>query len=64
MSPEDRNRPVTDQCGFFGIPRGLGLATATTSATFFPHCEHRIRLASVTKVTDLPAIRASASGSM
>ena len=26
------------QCGFFGTPRGLGLATATTSVTFFPHC--------------------------
>jgi hypothetical protein len=24
-------------------PRGLGLATATTSAAFFPHLEHRIR---------------------
>ena len=22
--------------GFFGTPRGLGLATATTSAAFFP----------------------------
>jgi hypothetical protein len=44
--------------------RGLGLATATTSAIFFPHCEHRIRLASAANVTDLPASRASASGSM
>ena len=25
--------------GFFGTPRGLGLATATTSAAFFPHLE-------------------------
>jgi hypothetical protein len=25
-------------------PRGLGLATATTSATFLPHWEHRIRV--------------------
>jgi len=52
--------------GFRGRPppRGLGLATATTSATFFPHCEHRIRVASFANVTDLPAIRASASGSM
>ena len=31
------------QCGFFGIPRGLGLAAATTSAAFLPHCEQRIR---------------------
>jgi hypothetical protein len=29
-----------------------------------PHCEHRIRVASAAKVTDLPLIRASASGSM
>jgi hypothetical protein len=28
-------------CGFFGTPRGLGLATATTSAAFLPHCEQR-----------------------
>ena len=45
-------------------PRGLGLATATSSATFLPHCEQRIRAASFENVTDLPAIRASASGSM
>ena len=45
-------------------PRGLGLATATTSATFFPHCAQRIRLASAASATDLPAMRASASGSM
>ena len=25
-------------------PRGLGLATATTSATFFSHCELRTKL--------------------
>ena len=25
------------------MPRGLGLATATTSAAFFPHLEQRIR---------------------
>jgi hypothetical protein len=37
------NQPVTDQSEFFGIPRGLGRATATTSATFLPHCEQRIR---------------------
>jgi hypothetical protein len=41
-----------------------GLATATTSATFLPQCERRIRCASAASVTDLPAIRASASGSM
>jgi hypothetical protein len=52
------------RCGFFGTPRGLGLATATTSATFLPHCEHCIRVASAAKVTDLPGIRTSASGSM
>ena len=45
-------------------PRGLGRATATTSATFLPQLEHRIRVASFVSVTDLPAIRASASGSM
>ena len=33
------------QWGFFGTPRGLGLATAATSATFFPHLEQRIRSA-------------------
>src|SRR5215472_19113964 len=49
---------------FFGTPRGLGLATATTSATFLPHCEHRIRSARAASVTERPAIRASASGSM
>jgi hypothetical protein len=27
-------------------PRGLGFATATTSAAFFPHCEQRSRGAS------------------
>jgi hypothetical protein len=37
---------------------------ATTSATFFPQLQHRIRLASFASVTDLPAIRASVSGSM
>jgi hypothetical protein len=50
--------------GFFGTPRDLGLATATASAAFFPHLEQRIRLASAASVADLPAIRASASGSM
>ena len=32
--------------GFFGAPGGLGLATATTSAAFFPHLEQRIGCAS------------------
>jgi hypothetical protein len=41
-----------------------GLATATTSATFLPQCERRIRCASAASVTERPAIRASASGSM
>jgi hypothetical protein len=45
-------------------PRGLGRATATTSATFLPHCEQRIRVASVASATFLPTSRASASGSM
>src|SRR5262249_30088121 len=45
-------------------PRDLGLATATTSATFFPQFEQRIRVASFASVTDLPAMRASASSSM
>jgi hypothetical protein len=30
--------------GYCGNPRGLGLATATTSATFLPHLEQRIRV--------------------
>jgi hypothetical protein len=30
--------------------RGLGLATATTSATFFPHREHRIRFPTASSV--------------
>ena len=30
-------------CGFFGTPRGLGLATATTLAAFLPHLEQRRR---------------------
>ena len=35
------NWPDIQHCpvGFFGTPRGLGLATATTSAAFLPHCE-------------------------
>jgi hypothetical protein len=46
------------------LSRSLGLATATTSAAFLPHLEQRILAASFTSVTDLPAIRTSASGSM
>jgi hypothetical protein len=34
------------QCGFFTTPRGLGRATATSSAAFFPHFEQRILSAS------------------
>ena len=34
--------------------RGLGLATATTSAAFFPHLEHRIRGSSSPSVTFRP----------
>jgi hypothetical protein len=44
--------------------RAFGLATATTSATFFPQFEHRIRCARAASVADRPTIRASASGSM
>ena len=43
--------------GFFGTPRGLGLATATTSAAFFPHLEQRIRSASSFSVTFQPPRR-------
>jgi hypothetical protein len=46
------------------MPRGLGFATATTSAAFFPHCEQRSRGASVFSVVDQPTRRAGASGSM
>ena len=45
------------------MPRGLGLATAPTSAAFFPHCEQRIRSASSVSVTFQPNRRARASGS-
>jgi hypothetical protein len=31
------------QWEIFGTPRGPGLATATTSAAFFPHLDQRIR---------------------
>jgi hypothetical protein len=40
--------------------RGLGLATATTSAAFFPHLEQRIRDASSLSVTFQPIRRAGA----
>ena len=40
------------------LTRGLGLATATTSAAFFPHCEQRIRGASASRVVDQPTKRA------
>jgi hypothetical protein len=46
--------PATDSSAFCS-PRGLGLATATTSATFFPHREQRIRVASAASVTFLPS---------
>jgi hypothetical protein len=51
-----------DQCGFLGTPLGLGLATATTSAAFFPHLEQRIRDASSCNVTFQPTRRARACG--
>ena len=38
-------------------PRGLGRATATTSATFLPQFEQRIRVESAASVTDLPPVR-------
>jgi hypothetical protein len=50
------------QCGFFGTPRGLGLATATTSAAFFPHLEQRMRGASSVSVIFQPIRRARAWG--
>jgi hypothetical protein len=45
-------------------PRGLGLATATTSAAFFPHLEQRSRGARVSSDVDQPTRRARASGSI
>jgi hypothetical protein len=48
----------------FDVPRGLGLATATTSAAFLPHFEQRIRCASSLRVADQPMRRARASGSI
>ena len=52
------------QCVFFGTLRGLGLATATTSAAFVPHFEQRSRGASALNVVDQPTKRARAWGSM
>jgi len=45
------------QRGVFGAPRGLGLATANTAATFLSHGEHRIRSASTANVAEGPASR-------
>jgi hypothetical protein len=39
------------------MPRGLGFATATTSAAFFPHCEQRSRNASTSRVNHHPTKR-------
>jgi len=50
--------------GFFGTPRGLGLATATTSAAFFPHFEQRSRGSRALSGIDQPTKRARAWGSM
>jgi hypothetical protein len=50
--------------GFFGTPRGLGLATATTSAAFFPHLEQRIPGASSFGVTFQPTRHARACGAI
>ena len=41
-------------CGFFGTARGLGFATAKTSAAFSPHLEQRIRCARSFSVTFQP----------
>jgi hypothetical protein len=46
------------------MPRGLGFATAATSASFRPHCEQRSRGASASSVIDHPTRRARASGSI
>jgi len=49
--PRERHLTIARPClglnerGFFGTPRGLNLATATTSAAFSPHLEQRIRKA-------------------
>ena len=47
---------------FFGTPRSLGRATATASASFFPHCEQRSRGARAPSVVDQPTKRARALG--
>jgi hypothetical protein len=49
------------QCGFFGTPLGLGLATATTSAPF--DFERRMRFPAASSVACGPHTRASTSGS-
>jgi len=52
------------QWGFFGTPRGLGLATATTSAAFWPQREQRSPGVNSLRVVDQPTKRARASGSI
>jgi hypothetical protein len=54
--------PIPYHYGFSHAPRGLGLATATTSAAFLPHCEQRIRSARAWSITFQPTRRARASG--
>ena len=57
------HRPKIESArGFFGTPRGLGFATATTSAAFFPHLEQRIRSASCFSVIFQPTRRATCPG--
>src|SRR4029077_16421749 len=55
--------PGSRCCDTVRIPRGLSLATAMTSAAFFPHLEQRIRSASSLSVIFHPTRRARASGS-
>ena len=45
------------QCRLFGTPRGLGLATAATSAAFLPHLEHPQPAARVTIEVDATIVR-------
>jgi len=52
--PLQRRVVLSRQCGFFGTPLDLGLATATTSAAFFPHCEPLSRDARASSVIDQP----------
>jgi hypothetical protein len=52
------------QCGIFGMPRGLGLATPPPLQRFSRHLEQRIRCASSFSVTFQPTRRARASGSI